>query len=88
MRFAFLLATLLACFIASCDGDDDLPDDAVTCAVQADCADFTDEGGMCCSGVCVDCWSDHDQDGTDDCSDPDYLDGVCQPGADLAAVAR
>ena len=83
MRAASALLSALFFLLApaACDDDGrDLPEDAITCQVSAQCADLTDEGGMCCGGICVDCWADHDDDGTFDCSDPDYLDGICLAG--------
>lgn len=74
-----LLSTLFLLLVpAGCDDDDgNLSEDTILCDEPADCAELTDEGGMCCSGICVDCWSDADADGTFDCSDPDYQDGIC-----------
>jgi hypothetical protein len=80
-RACGLLSSLfLLVATAACDGDGrDLPEDAIFCQVSAQCAGISDEGGMCCSGICVDCWADSDDDGTFDCDDPDYLDGICLP---------
>jgi hypothetical protein len=72
-----LLAALLLLVPAACDDGGDLPEDAVFCLLPAHCANVSIEGGECCSGVCVDCFTDSDGDGTSDCADPDYLDGIC-----------
>ena len=80
MRAARILLSALFLVVApaACDDDGrDLPEDAIFCQVSAQCAGISDEGGMCCSGICVDCWADSDGDGTFDCGDPDYQGGIC-----------
>ncbi len=72
---AFVTAVLLVLASAGCDDGDGR--EILTCDDTPDCASLTDEGGACCSGICVDCWADSDGDGTLDCDDPDTLDGAC-----------
>ena len=73
-----LLAALAMLFVpTACDDDGGLPDNATYCLVPAHCANVSVEGAECCSGVCVDCFTDSDGDSVSDCDDPDYLDGIC-----------
>ena len=56
-----LLAALALLFpTAGCEDDSELPDDAVYCLVPAHCANVSIEGAECCSGICVDCFTDSD----------------------------
>jgi len=67
---ALLTSLFLLTTAAGCDDDGD-GRQILTCDDTPDCASLTDEGGACCEGICVDCWSDSDGDGTFDCDDPD-----------------